>query len=79
MSKSYVSKIFNEEIGENISVYVNKIRIEKSCKLLRDPSLTIAEIANLVGFENQSYFAKQFKMEIGVSPKEFREKFGVSV
>ena len=79
MSKSYVSKIFNEEIGENISVYVNKIRIEKSCKLLRDPSLTIAEIANLVGFENQSYFAKQFKMEIGISPKEFREKFGVFV
>lgn len=77
MSKSYVSKIFNEEIGTNISVYINKIRIEKSCKLLQDPSLTIAEIANLVGFENQSYFAKQFKTETGYSPKEFREKCGI--
>ena len=74
MSKSYVSKIFNEEIGTNISVYINKVRIEKSCKLLHDPSLAIAEIANLVGFENQSYFAKQFKMETGYSPKKFREK-----
>ena len=74
MSKSHVSKIFNEEMGISISVYVNRLRVKKSKTLLKDSSLSIAEIANLTGFENQSYFTKQFKAETGMSPKEFREK-----
>ena len=74
MSKSHVSKIFNEEMGMSISTYVNKFRVKKSKSLLKDSSLSIAEIANLTGFEDQSYFTKQFKAETGMSPKEFREK-----
>lgn len=74
MSKSHVSKIFNEEMGMSISAYVNKVRIKKSCSLLRDLSLSIAEIATLTGFEDPSYFTKQFKAETGISPKEFRER-----
>ena len=73
MSKSYVSKIFNEGMGMSISAYVNKTRVEKSKRLLRDTELPIVEIANLTGFEDQSYFTKQFKAETGLSPKEFRE------
>lgn len=74
MSKSHISKIFNEGVGISITSYINKIRIEKSKRLLKDASLTIAEIANLTGFEDQSYFTKQFRQEIGISPKEYREK-----
>ena len=77
MSKSYISKIFNEEMGMNISSYINKIRIEKSKHLLIDASLSIVEVANLAGFEDQSYFSKQFKNETGISPKIFREKNGI--
>ena len=51
----------------------NKTRVEKSKRLLRDTELPIVEIANLTGFEDQSYFTKQFKAETGLSPKEFRE------
>lgn len=74
MSKSHVSKIFNEEMGMSISIYINKVRIKKSKSLLRDGSLSIAQIATLTGFEDPSYFTKQFKMETGLSPKEFRER-----
>ncbi len=79
MSKSHVSKIFNEEMGVSISVYVNKFRVNRSKTLLRDGSLSIAQIATLTGFENQSYFTKQFKAETGLSPKEFREKIATTV
>ncbi|MBQ8309842.1 MAG: AraC family transcriptional regulator [Clostridia bacterium] len=74
MSKSHISKIFNAEIGMSISAYINGVRVEKGKRLLQDVSLTIAEIANLTGFEDQSYFSKQFKAITGVSPKKFREK-----
>lgn len=74
MSKYHISRIFNDGMGISISAYINKTRIEKSKRLLKDTTLSIADIANLIGFEDQSYFTKQFKAEIGISPKEFREK-----
>ncbi len=74
MSKSYISKIFNEEMHMSISSYISKVRIDKSKHLLLDDSMTIADIAALTGFEDQSYFTKQFKTATGLSPKKFRER-----
>lgn len=74
LSKSHISKIFNKEMGMSLSAYINKVRIEKSKHMLHDNALTIADIANYAGFDDQSYFAKQFKAETGISPKQFREK-----
>ena len=77
MSKSYISKIFNEEMKISLSAFINKVRIDKSKHLLLDPSVSIADIANLVGFDDQSYFTKQFKLVTGLSPKKYREKHGL--
>lgn len=74
MSKSHISKIFNEELHVSISAYIRDVRVEKSKHLLCDPTLTIAQVANLTGFDDQSYFTKQFKVHTGISPKIFREK-----
>ena len=76
LSKSYISKIFKEEMQISLSEYIKKVRIEKSKALLLDSSLSLVEIANLVGFEDQSYFTKIFKTNTGVSPGKFREKHG---
>ncbi len=73
MSKSYISRIFNEETGMRIPAFINKIRIDKSCQLLQGTMLPISAIAVQTGFEDQSYFTKQFKLTTGVSPKKFRE------
>ncbi|MBQ9796091.1 MAG: AraC family transcriptional regulator [Clostridia bacterium] len=78
MSKSHVSKIFNEEMNISISAFINKIRIEKSKQLLLDATLSVADVAHMTGFGDQSYFAKQFKAETGASPKEFRDKIAFS-
>ncbi len=74
MSKSHISKIFNEEMNMSVSAYINKVRIEKSKFLLHDGTLSIGEIASFTGFDDQSYFTKQFKLETGVSPIQFRKK-----
>ncbi len=59
-----------------LSEYINKTRIEKSTRLLLDSSLSIVDVANLVGYEDQSYFTKVFKSIMGVSPGKYKEKHG---
>lgn len=76
LSKMYVSKIFKDEMKITLSEYINKTRIEKSKILLLESSLSIADVANLVGYEDQSYFTKNFKNLVGVSPGKYKEKHG---
>ena len=76
LSKMYVGKIFKDEMKISLPEYINKTRIEKSKVLLLDSSLSIADVANLVGYEDQSYFSKIFKNITGVSPGKYKEKHG---
>lgn len=76
LSKSYLSSLFKEETGYSLSAYINKIRVEKSKILLMDISVSLVNIANMCGFEDQSYFTKVFKKTIGVSPKKYRDSRG---
>lgn len=75
-SKTYLSRIFKEETGENISMYINKVRIEKAKLLMMDKSIGLIDVANLVGFEDQSYFSKVFRSLTGTSPKKYQENRG---
>lgn len=74
LSKSYLSKLFKDEMGISLVNYINKLRIEKSKILLHDSALSIVDVANLVGFDDQSYFTKVFKNTVGISPGKFKEK-----
>ena len=73
LSKSYLSRIFKEETGDSLTAYINKIRIEKSIELLVDKSLSLTDISDMAGFEEQSYFTKVFKSITGDTPAKFRQ------
>ena len=76
LSVSYLSKIFKEETNDNISAYINQVRIEHAKMFLLDDSIPLVEAAYLSGFEDQSYFSKVFKKLTGVTPGKYREKKG---
>lgn len=76
LSKSYLSRIFKEELNSTFTSYTNKIRIEKSKEYLLNHDLSLTDIALLTGFDDQSYFTKVFKKATGVSPGRFREQRG---
>lgn len=76
LSKSYLSKIFKEELHCNFASYINNLRVEKSKILLMDQSISLIDLASMVGFEDQSYFTKVFKKIVGVSPGKYRENRG---
>jgi two-component system response regulator YesN len=50
------------------------LRIDKSKTLLDNSNISLAEIANLVGYGDQSYYTKKFLQATGVTPKQYRMK-----
>ncbi|MDR1352989.1 MAG: helix-turn-helix domain-containing protein [Treponema sp.] len=72
LSAPYFSNIFKEEMGENLTNYLNRLRVEKAGRLLTETDMSLSEIAGVCGFENQSWFSKIFKSFTGVSPGKYR-------
>lgn len=74
LSMSYFCAIFKRDMKCNFNTYVNRIRIEMSKKLLADSTIPLVDVANLVGYEDQSYFTKVFRNRVGVSPGKYRRE-----
>ena len=70
---NYLSTIFKLETGAAIIDYINFIRITKAKELLINSSMMIYEIADAVGYNNESYFTKIFKKIVNVSPNYYRK------
>ena len=73
LSPDYLTRLFKKEVGFNIITYINKRRIFTSLKLLKDTTLSIEEISDLIGINNTPYFYTLFKKEMGISPKQYRK------
>lgn len=70
LSKFHFARLFKDVIGLTPHKYVLKRRIEKASQLLKQGE-TIAQIAYLLGFTDQSHFTRVFKQLKGVTPKAF--------
>ena len=75
-SAPYFSTIFKEEMGENLSRYLNRLRVEKARIMLTETNYALSEIARASGFEDQSWFSKIFKQYTGISPGKYRSQGG---
>ena len=73
LSEEYFSRLFKKEIGKNFSEYLTEIRMHRASKLLQNNDFNINEVAEMVGFQNPSYFSNQFKRFYGITPKAMRE------
>lgn len=74
LSREYISRKFKQEMGENLSEYISRIRMDKAKLLLVNPQLRIADIAEMVGYHDEKYFSKVFKKVTGLSPSLYRKK-----
>jgi AraC-like DNA-binding protein len=71
---SYLSREFSKYFDDlSFGDYIRKLRIEKSIELLKDPKYSLAQIAYLTGFSDQSHFNRIFKMHTGKSPSVYRK------
>jgi AraC-like DNA-binding protein/ligand-binding sensor protein len=76
LSAPYFSTIFKEEMGENLSKYLNRLRVDRASHLLLETNLSLSEIAGACCFEDQSWFSKIFKAYTGLSPGKYRNQGG---
>ncbi|MCR4736223.1 MAG: AraC family transcriptional regulator [Treponema sp.] len=73
-SKSHFARLFKESVGINVTEYLNKFRIEKSCLDLIYTNKNITEIAMENGFNNIQYFSRVFKQFMNCTPKQYQKK-----
>lgn len=71
-SSSYLSRKFKDNMGITFSAYMQKKRIEYSCRMLAATKKTITEIAQLAGYSDIKFFNSVFKKNMGMTPREFR-------
>ena len=71
LSAPYFSSIFKDEMGENLSTYINRLRVEKAGRMLRETNLSLSEISGECCFEDQSWFSRIFKAYTGISPGKY--------
>lgn len=72
VSQWHLSKLLNRYKEQSFSDILNNIRIEKAKELLKDPSLRIGDIADMVGFLDMAHFSRVFKRQTGLSANEYR-------
>lgn len=72
VNANYLSSQFHKEVGMTFTEYVNRERVKQAAALLRHTNLPINHIATSVGYNNTSYFAKQFAKYKGMSPGNYR-------
>ena len=74
INKFHLCHIFRKETGMTIIDFINQKRMVEAGILLKTTNMTIFDISNTVGFQNQNYFGTTFKKQFGVSPREYRQK-----
>lgn len=75
INASYLSRIFKKETGQSVSEYINLSRVEIAKTLLSDSHNLTYEIAELVGYNDPTYFSSTFKKYTGLSPKDYKNQF----
>lgn len=76
MSPRNFARRFKQATGETPLVHLHKLRIARAKALLERDRRTIQEIARAVGYEDVLFFRRLFKRYAGVTPQEYRKRFG---
>lgn len=73
VSSSYISILFNEQLGFNFKSYTVTLKLSLSLPHLLWNNYSIYDIAQSYGFSNYSNYSKQFKSYIGMSPYTYKK------
>lgn len=72
LSLSAVSRMIRKETGFTFQELLMRKRFQKAVMFLVETELSVEEIAVNIGYENHSYFYRQFKSRYGMTPNQYR-------
>jgi transcriptional regulator GlxA family with amidase domain len=67
---------FKEATGDSPLLYLQKLRVAAAKRMLEGDHRTMQEISDAVGYQDVAFFRSLFQRHTGVSPSEYRERFG---
>ncbi|MPQ30718.1 AraC family transcriptional regulator [Clostridium estertheticum] len=70
----YIGKLVKKIIGKTLTELVKEKKIKQSEYLLHNTKMSVIDVITEVGYSNVSYFYRQFKDQVGVTPDEYRKK-----
>ena len=71
LSRDYFVKLFKQQTGESMSDYLNKIRIESACEIIKSEKCSLSDVASRVGYTNVKTFTRAFIKHIGITPGKY--------
>lgn len=74
LSPSQFRRVFRNVMNELPIDYLRRIRMERACQLLRSTSMSIADVAAAVGYEETAFFARSFRRLLGTPPGRYRQQ-----
>lgn len=72
ISRTYLNQIFQKELGISSQKFLVDFRLHKAANLLISTGLSVADVSELVGYDDPLAFSKAFKKKFGLSPKYYR-------
>ena len=73
ISVNYLSRQIKQATGRSAGTWIDIARVVKAKRLLSSTSMAIIDISAAVGLDDQSYFARFFKREVGLTPTDYRK------
>ena len=73
LSRFYLSRLFQREMGLSLSAYQLPVRIDRAKKLLLG-GMPIVQVASATGFYDRSHFSRYFKRLVGTTPKNYQKQ-----
>jgi AraC family L-rhamnose operon transcriptional activator RhaR len=74
-SDRHLQRLFQRQTGQSFGSYLQNLRVQKSCELLRSSEHKISSIAERVGYRDMDSFNAVFKKIVGQSPRQYRKLY----
>lgn len=72
-SYAHLARLFQKAFGQSPLAYVNTRKLERARLLLDDPRISVKEAADVVGYQDVSYFIRSFRRQFGRTPAQYRD------
>lgn len=78
ISYSYLGKLFLKKFGKQPMRYILERKLAYACDLMQSHMYNVTQTAEICGYSDVSFFSRQFKKYLGISPSTFLQKHGAS-
>ena len=73
-SNEYTSRLIKDLMGMTYTEVVRTVRIERSQDFLANTTMTVANIAEAIGYDTTEHYIRQFKKHTGMTPSAYRKQ-----